>query len=42
MLTHITVNRSYFDLMAFVWLGRIQGIYKSKQVVKRLKNLTNG
>lgn len=35
--TLININRSYLDAVAFFWFGKIQGKYKSKQVVSKLK-----
>lgn len=36
-MTRTVVNKSFLDSYAFIWLERIQGIYKSKQVIKKLK-----
>jgi len=41
-MTHVVWNRSHRDDLAFTWFGRMQGKYKAKSSVKRMKKVVNG
>lgn len=38
-MTHISFDKSYRDDVLFFWFSKIQGKYKSKNLVKRLKKI---
>ena len=36
---HFSLTRSYIDDMAYVWFGKIQGVYKSRNTKNRMSKI---